>query len=57
MRAKLIAFLTAALLLLSMLMPGGAAAKGGNPNHHNHRGSCDPADFLEYFECLTGFPN
>ena len=57
MRAKLIALFTAALLLLSAVMPGSAAAKGGNPNHHNHRGSCDPADLLEWIECLTGFPN
>jgi hypothetical protein len=57
MRAKLIILFTAALLLLGALTPGIAAAKGGNPNHPNHRGSCDPEDFLEFFECLYGFPN
>jgi hypothetical protein len=59
MRAKFIILLTAAMLVLSgALMPAIVLAdKGGVPHQGNNRGSCDPEDFLEYIECLTGYPN
>jgi hypothetical protein len=57
MKGKLVALFTAGILVLGgAVMPGIASAK---PKHHhsNNAGSCDPEDFIEYFECLFGFPN